>query len=112
MTHPNTSSPSSPIVYWHRELPPLRAEVMGEHAVEATSGRVEGTIAHRDELWDRCHKELMDQALVRLEQEVARLNGHYAHVLEEVIDTRHDDATGETWLRGRFTYMLYCRSEP
>jgi hypothetical protein len=112
MTYPNTSAPASPIVFWHRALPPISAEVMGEHTVEATSGRVEGTIAHRNELWDRCYQELMEQARVRLEQEVGRFNGHYAHVLEEVIDTRHDDATGETWLRGRFTYVLYCRSHP
>jgi hypothetical protein len=84
---------------------------MGEHTVEATSDRVEGTIAHRNELWDRCYQDLMARARVRLEQEVARLGGHYAHVLEEVIDTGHDDAKGETWLRGRFTYVLYRRSD-
>jgi hypothetical protein len=84
---------------------------MGEHTVEATSDRVEGTIAHRDELWDRCYQDLMARARVRLEQEVARLGGHYAHVLDEVIDTGRDDAKGETWLRGRFTYVLYRRSD-
>jgi hypothetical protein len=26
------------IVYWHRELPPLHADLMAEHTVEATSG--------------------------------------------------------------------------
>jgi hypothetical protein len=104
-------SPAVPIIYWHRELPPSSAEIMGEHTVEATSDRVEGTIAHRDELWDRCYRDLMARARLRLEQEVARLNGHYAHVLEEVIDTSHDDAKGQAWLRGRFTYVLYCRSE-
>ncbi len=30
-----------------------------------------------------------------------------AHILSESIDTRHDDRTGEAWLHGRFTYMLY-----
>ena len=35
------------IVYWHRDLPPLAAEAMDEHSLEATSGRVPGTIAHR-----------------------------------------------------------------
>ena len=29
-------------VYWHRELPPLNADIMGEHVLEATSGRVRG----------------------------------------------------------------------
>jgi hypothetical protein len=51
--------------------------------------------------------ELRAQARRRLEQEVARLGGHYAHVLSEAIDTHHDDATAEAWLHGRFTYMLY-----
>jgi hypothetical protein len=95
------------IIYWHRELPPLAAEAVGEHTLEATSGRVPGTIAHRDELWNRCHAELMADTRARLEQEVARLDGHCAHVLDESFDTRHDEATGEAWLHGRFTYMLY-----
>jgi hypothetical protein len=95
------------IIYWHRELPPLAAEAIGEHTLEATSGRVPGTIAHRDELWDHCQAELMAHSRARLEQEVARLHGHYAHVLTESIDTRHDETTGEAWLHGRFTYMLY-----
>jgi hypothetical protein len=42
----------------------------------------------------------------RLEQEIARLGGSYAHVLNESIDSRHDDATGEAWLHGRFSYVL------
>ena len=33
-------------VYWHRDLPPLNADIMGEHVLEATSGRVRGTLAH------------------------------------------------------------------
>jgi len=95
------------VVYWHRELPPLTAEIVGEHTVEAVSGRVPGTITHRDELWDRCYRELMAYAEVRLAQEVDRLGGHYAHVHDESIDPRHDDVAGEAWLHGRFSYMLY-----
>ena len=83
---------------------------MDEHSLEATSGRVPGTIAHRDELWDRCYGELMANANARLAQEVARLGGHYAHVHDESIDTRHDDAAGETWLRGRFSYVLFRKA--
>jgi hypothetical protein len=94
-------------VYWHRELPPFDAEAMGEHVVEATSNRVPGTLAHRDELWNQCYQDLMDQAVMRLQGEVCRLGGQYAHVLDESIDSRHDDIKGEAWLRGRFTYMLY-----
>lgn len=99
------------IVYWHRELPPLEAELVAEHTVEADSSRVPGTIAHRDELWDQCHRELMANAESRLGQEVARLGGHFAHVHDEAIDPKHDDAAGETWLHGRFRYMLYRRPQ-
>ena len=96
-------------VYWHRELPPVAAELMSEHVVEATSSRVRGISGHRDELWDRCYEELMTNAQLRLSQEVARLGGDYAHVLDESVDTRRDDATGEAWLHGLFTYTLYRR---
>ena len=95
------------VVYWHRDLPPLEAELMADHTVEATSSRVPGTIAHRDELWDRCYRELMATAEIRLVQEVARLGGDFAHVHDEQIDPKHDDAAGEAWLHGRFSYMLY-----
>lgn len=97
------------VIYWHRELPPVSAEVIGEHTVEATSGRVPGTLAHRDELWARCYEELIARTRVRLEQEVARLGGDYAHVLYETIEPGHDEAKGEAWLHGRFTYVLYRR---
>lgn len=97
-------------VYWHRELPPLEAEVVAEHSVEANSGRVPGTIAHRDELWDQCYRELMANAESRLVQEITRLGGHFAHVHGETIDPKHDDAAGEAWLHGRFSYVLYRRA--
>jgi hypothetical protein len=96
-----------PIVYWHRQLPPVTAEVIDDHVVEATSGRVPGTLSHRDELWDRCYQELMATAQARIEQELARLGGDFAHVHDESIDSKHDDATGEAWLHGRFSYVLY-----
>lgn len=104
-----TEDESSKIIYWHRELPPLDAEPVGDHTVEATSRRVSGTLAHRDELWSQCHADLMDRTKERLLQEIARLGGHYAHVLDERIDSRHDDALGEAWLHGQFTYVLYRR---
>jgi hypothetical protein len=96
-------------VYWHRELPPLDAELVGEHTVEANSARVPGTLAHRDDLWDRCYRELMAVAHGRLVQETARLGGDCAHVHAESIEPKHDDAAGEAWLHGRFDYMLYRR---
>ena len=95
------------VVFWHRELPPLDAELMGDHTVEATSARVAGTLEHRSELWDRCYEQLMANAGDRLVQEVRRLGGHYAHVHDEAVDVRRDDAAGEAWLHGRFSYMLY-----
>jgi hypothetical protein len=54
----------------------------------------------------------MATASERLLQELARLGGDYAHVHDESIDTRHDYATGEGWLHGRFAYMLYRRPAP
>lgn len=98
------------VVYWHRELPPLTADPIGEHVLEAASSRVPGTIARRDDLWRGCYEDLMRQARVRLEQEVVRLGGDYAHVVDEIIETRHDDASGEAWLRGQLTYVLYRRA--
>ena len=95
------------IVDRHRELPPLEAELVAEHTLEATSGRVTGTIGHRDELWDRCYQEPMANTEVRLAQEIARFGGHYAHVHDEFIDIRRDDAAGDAWLHGRFGKMLY-----
>ena len=97
------------VIFWHRDLPPLDAEPLGEHVVEATSTRVKGLLAHRDDLWDVCYDDLMAHVRDRLHQEVARLGGHYAHVLEESIDSRHDDCTGEAWLHGRFRYVLLRR---
>jgi hypothetical protein len=94
-------------IYWHRDLPPLDAVAMGEHTVEANSARVPGTIAHRDELWDACQRELAADAAARMRQEIARLGGRYAHVLDERIEVKHDAATDEAWLHGRYTYMLY-----
>ena len=102
-----SASPATKTVFWHRELPPLEAEPIGEHIVEAASQRVPGTLAHRDEIWDQCYADLMTQTRARLEQEIARLGGNFAHVLHESVDSRHDDVRGEAWLRGRFTYVLY-----
>jgi hypothetical protein len=97
------------VVYWHRELPPLDGDVVDEHVVEAVSDRVVGSIERRGELWDRCRAQLMRHAQDRLEQEVRRLSGQYAHVIDERIEVKHDDGTGEAWLHGCFTYVLYVR---
>ena len=109
----NSQSPAgttpTKTVYWHRELPPLGADPIGDHVLEASSSRVLGTIAHRDDLWRVCYDDLMRQTQVRVEQEIARLGGDYAHVVNEIIETRRDDAKQEAWLRGRFEYVLYRR---
>ena len=44
-----------------------------------------------------------------MEQEVSRLGGHYAHVLAESVDSKHNDVTNEAWLHGNFSYMVYRR---
>jgi hypothetical protein len=105
----SSSSDDLKIVYWHSELPPLAAELIAEHTVEASSSHVAATLTHRDELWGRCYQELMANTQRRLAQEISRLAGDYAHVRDEAIDIRHDDAVGEAWLHGRFAYMLYRR---
>ena len=96
------------VIYWHRELPPLDAEVIGEHTLEATSMHVPGTLAHRDELWDECYASLMANVSKRLEEEVSRLGGNYAHVLTESVDSKRNDVTNEAWLHGSFGYVV-CR---
>ncbi len=106
MSRDGVPMPAKP-VYWHRELPPLEAELAGEHTIEAASARVPDTIAHREELWTICCDDLMAQAGRRLLEEISRLSGRCAHVLSESIESRHDAVTDEAWLRGRFTYMLY-----
>jgi len=105
-----TSTGDNAAIFWHRELPPLAAEPMGEHSVEAVSKRIKSDLAHRDALWDQCYDDLMATARARLQQEIVRLGGHYAHILGETVDSRHDDGTGEAWLRGRFSYMLLKRA--
>jgi len=105
--HVDKAATTKRVVYWHRELPPYDAEPMGEHIIDAASKRVPGTLAHRDELWNQCYQDVMDRVQTRLEQEVVRLRGNYAHILAESVDSKHDDVTGEAWLHGRFTYMLY-----
>ena len=94
-------------VFWHRDLPPREAQPIGDHTVEATSARMPGTGLRHNGLWDRPYEELIDRARSRLEQEIVRLGGDFAHVLREEIKPRHDNATGETWMYGRFDYQLY-----
>ena len=98
-------------IYWHHELPPFGTDAIGEHTVEATSSHVPGTIAHRGELWTQCYEDLMAQTHARLNEEIIRLGGDYAHVLRESVESKHDPVRGEAWLHGRFTYMLYRQAQ-
>jgi len=100
-------TPETRLVFWHRELPPASAELMAEHTLEANSTPVPGALAYRDELWRRCYQEGMAQARERLEQEIKRLGGDYAHVLSESVESKHDPVRAEAWLHIRLTYMLY-----
>lgn len=95
------------MIYWHRELPPLDAESVGQHTFDVNSRRVPDTIAHREELWNECKDDLMVRTRERLTQEISRLRGRYAHVLSESVNTRRDPVAGEAWLHGQFTYVLY-----
>ena len=102
-----TSATDPKVIYWHRELPPVDLQPIGEHVVEASSPRLADTIANREELWKVCEDGLMTNARTRLREEMARLGGRCAHVLSESIETRHDAASGDMWLHGCFTYVLY-----
>ena len=108
---PAVSGPEEPrCIYWHRDLPPGDAEMLGEHVLEAHSSRMRASFAYRDEAWESCYRDLMEQTSTRLKQEIERLGGDYAHIVKESVLSRHDDATGSAWLQGRFTYMLYRRT--
>jgi len=96
-------------IYWHRDLPPLDAELMGEHSVDATSAPVDYHFDQRDELWGRCAPSLREQLTARLDAEIDRLGGACAHVLEEDVTPHVDHPTGKYWLVGRVRYTLYRR---
>lgn len=83
-------------VFWDRELPPADAEITSP-ASSVTATAV-----------NRCYEDLMAATHGRLVQEIARLGGDYAHVFDESISTRRNDAAGEAGLHGRFSYVL-CR---
>jgi hypothetical protein len=100
------------IVYWRRELPPLSEQLEGEHEVASSSPRVHYEWAAPDAHWSACHAELLACARERITQEVARLGGSCAHVVDEVVRARRDEATQEFWLEGTFTFLLYRHPEP
>jgi len=78
------------IIYWHRELPPIAASPWVSMWWRRTA-RASQAIAHRDELWDQYYEDLMSNVGVRLEQEVRRLGGNLCALLDETVDSRHND---------------------
>ena len=99
------------VVYFRRELPPLSEAVEGEHIVEADSPRLPTHFGH-DELWSRCADALQAEAIRRIEQEVHRQGGSCAHVVDEQIEPHSDFGKAESWLRGRYTYVMYRHPRP
>jgi len=99
-------------VFWHRDLPPVNAELAGEGIIEASSVRVADTLAERSALWQCCLTDLKHEAHRRLEQERLRLKAGYVHVLSEETCTRRDPRTGEAWLQGTFGYVLLSAPRP
>jgi hypothetical protein len=102
-----TEDSPRPRIYWHRDLPPLREEPAGEYIVEAESQPIPSGEASRRALWDQCHQNLIDHATDRLGQELSRLGGTSAHVVEADIREKRDPVAGTLKLLGRFTYVLY-----
>jgi hypothetical protein len=97
----------SKVVYWRRELQPLSEQIEGEHEIEAESPHVHYDFGRREAMWGVCYGKLMEEAERRMVQEVQRLGGSCAHVLEEIVTARTDDAASLFWLRGRFRYVMY-----
>lgn len=95
------------VIYWRRELPPLSEQIEGEHEVEAESPHIHQEAGRRDAMWSASYGPLMEEAERRILQEVARLGGSCAHVVDEVITAKTDDASALFWLRGRFQYVMY-----
>jgi len=97
----------SKVVYWRRELPPLSEQIEGEHELEADSPSVHQDIGERQLLWGRCYPKLLEAAERRILQEVERLGGTCAHVVDEVITAKADDANAQFALHGVFRYVMY-----
>jgi hypothetical protein len=102
----------SQIIYWRRDLPPLSEELEGTHEVIARSEHIHADWADRDGLWGKCYDSLMAAARARIVQEVERLGGSCAHVVDEEIVSKTDDGTGQFWLIGTFTFVLYRHPRP
>ena len=85
----------------------MSEQLEGEHTVQATSDWVGYSFAERDKLWAACHANLLSNTGERIAQEVERLGGSCAHVLEEDIAPKIDNSLDRYRLEGTFTYVLY-----
>ena len=102
----------SGIIYWRRELPPLHEEVEGEHEVEAESRHVPNDLLHRSELWGRCYPSLIEEAERRIGMEVARLRGSCAHIVDEQVVVRVNDAASSRCAGGSASCCTGTRHRP
>ena len=102
-----TTTSAKPVVYWRLELPPRTEDFESEHEVTATSVKVHAPWDMRGKVWGQCYESLMDNARARIVQEVERLGGSCAHVTDEVVTKRDDAAEGNSWLAGRFRFVMY-----
>ena len=94
-------------IYWHHDLPPLAHDPVSEHVVQARSDVVPYRPGHLEDLNEACLASLRKAAVHRLEQELDRLGGSSAHVTDEEIEAKHDEATTDFSLQGTYTYVLY-----
>jgi hypothetical protein len=97
----------SKVIYWRQELPPLSELIEGEHEIEAESPHVHYNLYDRSAMWTDCYRELAEVTEDRVRQEVERLGGSCAHILDEEVTGRTDDAAAMFWLRGRFRFLMY-----
>ena len=95
------------VVYWRQELPPLSELLEGEHEIEAESAHVHYDFGDRQAMWRECYGLLATVAEERVRQEISRLGGSCAHIIEEQITARTDDGSALFWLRGRFRFLMY-----
>ena len=95
------------VVYWRRDLAPLSERIEGEHEVEAESPHLHYDTGNRQVMWGTCYPLLHAVAEERIRQEVVRLGGSCAHVTDEHITAKTDDAASTFWLRGRFSFVMF-----
>lgn len=105
------SPPPSQRIFWYHELPPLSAQVLDTHVLEAQSDPIPWRFADRETLWAESQPSLDAAVRERLTQELDRLGAAYAHVVDEHIEEHTDPATATFELRGRYDYVAYVDAD-